>query len=484
MTDDLRESEIGRLNQAISAIQADPSLSAAEKKGKIDAARGQIAGLYTPVLGKKRIAKLREQMGLGPEPTAQTGTVPAQPATSTQATVPATGTEAPTLPGVTAELKAPPVELPAKGETKVSLAPPTISDTLAAAGGNIKGKLTPLGDPYQYNGKWFQPMLAPDGKISAQPMPEGFAGTPQKTGNAIWLEDKDGNKKPFMFEGGKFVPVEAPEGFAPPSKEAVGKQPKVDTAGGILKIEDPLTNKVYTAKNQIPADRKDLMTLWDSTAKQIADRDQKAADLETKKFNERLIAQDHAIQNALKASDYKTAKKEVQKADADYQGAIDRMKTMDANYSDIVKTGDQQAMLSLVANHIGMTLGAQKGARITRAVWEEAVESAPWLSRVGAKFSDDGLLSGVVITSEQAYQMVKLGHEKVEVLKDHVARVKEEYADDLGAREQPSTPGNLRAKSRKLSRIHVRVEGKDYWMTQDKIDAARRDGHQVEVLAR
>ena len=56
------------------------------------------------------------------------------------------------------------------------------------------------------------------------------------------------------------------------------------------------------------------------------------------------------------------------------------MNTMDKNLKDAL-AGDQQAMLSLVANHIGMTLGAQKGARINQAVWNEAVESAPWLAR-------------------------------------------------------------------------------------------------------
>jgi hypothetical protein len=34
--------------------------------------------------------------------------------------------------------------------------------------------------------------------------------------------------------------------------------------------------------------------------------------------------------------------------------------------------GDQQAMLSLLTNHIGMTLGLQKGARITQAILEDA----------------------------------------------------------------------------------------------------------------
>ena len=59
----------------------------------------------------------------------------------------------------------------------------------------------------------------------------------------------------------------------------------------------------------------------------------------------------------------------------DYESSVDRMKTMDLNLANALR-GDQQAMLSLVANHIGMTLGGQKGARINQAVWNEAVQSA------------------------------------------------------------------------------------------------------------
>jgi hypothetical protein len=109
-----------------------------------------------------------------------------------------------------------------------------------------------------------------------------------------------------------------------------------------------------------------------------------------------------------------------------YQGAIDRTETMDQNLKNALQ-GDQQAMLSLVANHIGMTLGAQKGARITRAVWDEAVESTPWLSRVAAKWGPDGYLSGVTLAPEQMRQMVRLAHEKTETLRKHVERLQKEH---------------------------------------------------------
>jgi len=85
-----------------------------------------------------------------------------------------------------------------------------------------------------------------------------------------------------------------------------------------------------------------------------------------------------------------------------------RLRIMESN-EQAALNGDQQAMVSLVANHIGMTLGAQKGARINQAVWNEAVQSAPWLQRATARFGKDGYLSGVTLAPDQIRQMVELG---------------------------------------------------------------------------
>jgi len=88
-----------------------------------------------------------------------------------------------------------------------------------------------------------------------------------------------------------------------------------------------------------------------------------------------------------------------------------RLSTMQQNARDAL-AGNQQAMLSLVANHIGMTLGAQKGARINQAVWNEAVGSAPWLQNVEKKFDSDGYLQGVSLSPQQINQMLALGKQK------------------------------------------------------------------------
>ena len=146
------------------------------------------------------------------------------------------------------------------------------------------------------------------------------------------------------------------------------------------------------------------------------------------------------LQIALEKGDYLAAQKEVNKAKEDYRGGVQRLKTMQDNLQAGLK-GDQQAMLSLTANHIGMTLGAQKGARITRAVWDEATESAPWLSRVTARWTPDGYLSGVVLTPDQMHQMVHLGQEKVKILGENVADVQNDYGEALQVKQQSGDGG-------------------------------------------
>ena len=118
-----------------------------------------------------------------------------------------------------------------------------------------------------------------------------------------------------------------------------------------------------------------------------------------------------------------------------YEAAVDRTDTMDKNLQNAMQ-GDQQAMLSLVANHIGMTLGAQRGARITRAVWDEAISSTPWLAKVAAKWSNDGYLSGVTLAPEQMKQMVRLAHEKTQTLKEHIDRLDKERGGGRSAGQQ------------------------------------------------
>lgn len=113
------------------------------------------------------------------------------------------------------------------------------------------------------------------------------------------------------------------------------------------------------------------------------------------------------------------------------QDSAKRFNIMTQNYEDAVKNNDQQAMLSLLAKHIGMTMGTEKGSRMTKDVIQEAIQSRPWLQGIESKFdSKTGLLSGVTLTPTQMRQMVELGKNK--------------FTEDLG--EARNSAGYLGAK--------------------------------------
>jgi hypothetical protein len=218
--------------------------------------------------------------------------------------------------------------------------------------------------------------------------------------------------------------------------KGTGKEMQPDFKDGMLVgVKDPATNQYYTDPAKMPPEAK---AIYDSAKKvEKAHEDQQEAK-ENRQLTRQIEVQTRAFQNALERSDYVAAKKEVTKAKSDYDAAIDRQTTMHKNL-EAAKKGDQQAMLSLVANHIGMTLGAQKGARITRAVWDEATSSAPWMAKLEAKFDNRGYLSGVTLTPDQMRQMVDLADEKTGILKEHVDRVQDEYSSELGAKSRGRT---------------------------------------------
>lgn len=106
------------------------------------------------------------------------------------------------------------------------------------------------------------------------------------------------------------------------------------------------------------------------------------------------------------------AKNDILKA---YQPTLDsaeRMNVMTESYEKAVKDHDQQAMLNLLANHLGMTMGLQKGARMTKDIVNEAKQSQPWLQGIESKFDKDGYLTGVTLSPNQMRQMVGLGQSR------------------------------------------------------------------------
>lgn len=138
---------------------------------------------------------------------------------------------------------------------------------------------------------------------------------------------------------------------------------------------------------------------------------------EAKKENERLGRMLAAFNYSIARGDIAPAQREVGRLESLYDDASIRMHSMDKNLPEGLN-GNQQAMVAILSDHVGMTLGLQKNARITRAYLDEAKASAPWLQTVEARFSPEGYLTGVTLTPEQMKQMTDLAHMKLGVAKD------------------------------------------------------------------
>jgi len=121
--------------------------------------------------------------------------------------------------------------------------------------------------------------------------------------------------------------------------------------------------------------------------------------------------------------------------DADF-----RYRSMNDSYPKAQK-GDQQAMMNLLTNHIGMTLGLQKGARITKDILQEAQKSTPWLQGVEAKFDDRGYLSGLTLTNEQMGQMMDLAKSQ----RVDAWQRASDSADQAGVKDKVKFPDDIRS---------------------------------------
>lgn len=121
-------------------------------------------------------------------------------------------------------------------------------------------------------------------------------------------------------------------------------------------------------------------------------------------FGAQKMAQSFSNQQTMEAT------KKVQPAIDTALTADQRLARMEKSYTKGV-AGDQQAQLALLADHLGMTFGMQKGAKLNRGLIEEAQQSQPWLAKIGAKFDDKGYLSGVALGPEQMKQMLDLGYD-------------------------------------------------------------------------
>lgn len=153
-----------------------------------------------------------------------------------------------------------------------------------------------------------------------------------------------------------------------------------------------------------------------------------------------------------------------------YQPVLDsaeRVNIMTQNAEDALH-GNQQAGLSLLSNHIGMTMGLVKGARINKEIYKEAEQSQPWLQGVKAHFDDDGYLSGVALAPKQIGNMVDLAPGR---MREDAGKARSQ-AKYLGA----SDDGPDRTPSRSTMRYYLFKAGGDKAKAKE---AAAADGWTV-----
>lgn len=387
-----REHKADEIETAIKNIQARGALAQGqpgaltpdELKRELGEAQKQLSSLYQPHEAPTLMARLKKAMG------------PKQPA----AAAPAAG--APVLhPGMTL-------------------------DEVLAAGSPVPkqptaGKL--IGKPFPEGDKWYQIEEDDTGNLTRKVLPGYTEQTRlQELIRQGYTEDEA--KKVMRIESGL-------EAKAVATRKGFKYDPQTD------EVVDQDTQERWT-RDDVANGRagETVARMFAGQAKQ----EKRKAEIEDKKFKNRISAMDHAFTLAVQRNDHSAANRYIASAKNDLVQAQGRMATMDQNEKDAL-AGNQQAMLSLVANHIGMTLGAQKGARITRAVWEEAIESASWLDQKISKWFHtdengdhifDGYKGGVTLTRAQIEQMVALAHQKVDTLKDQVANMQTTFQKELG----------------------------------------------------
>lgn len=334
----------------------------------------------------------------------------------------------------------------------------TLAEVLAAGSPQAPAPKA-LGQPIQNaKGKWVQMEMDQQGNITAKEVP-----ITEETRKAYWMrQGLTDEQAQQAVEVEAKIKSPAPTSVKPPKYDS-----KTDT------IYDPETQTTYSRGEAGAPDY--VQSMFKGAETQEKKREQTAR----RRFAERLEMQKNAFNYAVEKSDHAKAQGIYDNAKVDLVQSRMRLKTMEDNKQDALN-GSQQAMLSLVANHIGMTLGAQKGARITRAVWEEAMDSAPWLDQKISKafhqdadgnYIFDGWKEGVTLTADQINQMVGLAHQKV----DNVQGLVEDMRSEFPEIETGKTPPEKSSKGSTSKKATHFVEGSDSWdIPADKVEAFKR----------
>lgn len=191
------------------------------------------------------------------------------------------------------------------------------------------------------------------------------------------------------------------------SSKALGPQFSVqaDKGGRPEYVQTRTGQRIYPDANGKFADPQ-MQQIWDS---EMQAHQQSLGEEENK---EKRVA-GYAAERQAAAQSFQSEQERLKQAQPRVDTALDadeRLSRMEKSYGKALN-GDQQAQLALLSDHLGMTMGMQKGARLNKDIIQQAQQSRPWLQGLKAKFNDHGILTGVSLSPEQMRQMLDLGYE-------------------------------------------------------------------------
>lgn len=186
--------------------------------------------------------------------------------------------------------------------------------------------------------------------------------------------------------------------------EVRGLTPSVKAPDGTMwswnDIEDP------ARRAQMPPDAiRTLMAERQSKMQEIAEQDKR----QTRAFGQQMAVIQQHLENLPKAGAAKLYTDQAENT----LGNDMRYARMTQNYEKALR-GDQQAMVSILSDHVAMTLRqpGKNAQRPTLEQWKEAQQSSDLLNSVKARFDQNGVLRGVVLTPEQMKQMTDLARQQ------------------------------------------------------------------------
>lgn len=232
--------------------------------------------------------------------------------------------------------------------------------------------------------------------------------------------------------------------------------PSLDIKGGILIGAKAADGTYYTAsdlaagghapeelKQQADAysqgeDKKkqEADAKWQKEQKEIDRRHQETLRMES----DRMVSM---FQNSISMDNFKDAQKQIAAHETSYNGAVGLQKKMQGLMPSAL-ANDQQAQLGILADHIAMTTH-QAGAsmRPTKALFDEAATSQPWLQSVTKRFDPNtGVLTGVVLSPQQIQQMVDMAAVNVDAERETLQDMQQQYQQQLNP--TATAPGRVK----------------------------------------